>query len=167
MIKRRNLWVLGLIVAGLYLLLAFALVQAGEAKKYYGATLIWDRNAEGDLAGYKIYYKVGESGHPYNGTVFTVGPSPITYPVADAHDSSSGVTRVVPFSFLVAAPPAGEEQIIRVAVTAFDTEGLESGYSNELDIPVPGFWLDGKPPGAPADPVVVEGSIQFRFEVAY
>ena len=43
-------------------------------------TLIWNANTEPDLAGYKVYYKTGSSGVPYNGTGATEGSSvfPIT-----------------------------------------------------------------------------------------
>ncbi len=31
-------------------------------------TLAWDANTESDLAGYKVYYKTGSAGEPYDGT---------------------------------------------------------------------------------------------------
>jgi hypothetical protein len=41
------------------------------------ATLAWDPNSEPDLDGYKVYYKTGSSGEPYDGTGATQGDSPI------------------------------------------------------------------------------------------
>ena len=39
-------------------------------------TLEWDDNTETDLAGYKLYYKSGSGGTPYNGTDANGGASP-------------------------------------------------------------------------------------------
>jgi fibronectin type 3 domain-containing protein len=83
-----------------------------------GVTLEWDANTEPDLAGYKVYYKTGSSGAPYDGTGATEGDSPID--VSDVttytlHGQAEGVA----YFFVV---------------TAYDTEGLESDYSNEVTI---------------------------------
>lgn len=79
-------------------------------------SLAWDANTEPDLAGYKLYYKTDSSGPPYNGTGATEGDSPIdvgNVTEFTIHGLSDGVTY-----YFVAA--------------AYDTEGLESGYSNEV-----------------------------------
>ena len=80
-------------------------------------TLQWDTNTEPDLAGYEVYYKTNSSGEPYDGTGATEGDSPID--VGDIttftlHSLADGVT----YFFVV---------------TAYDSEGLESDYSNEVD----------------------------------
>lgn len=80
-------------------------------------TLEWDANTEPDLAGYRVYYKTGSSGPPYDGAGATEDGSPIdigndtTYTVHGLNDS-------ITYFFVV---------------TAYDTEGLESEYSNEVN----------------------------------
>ncbi len=79
-------------------------------------TLAWDPNSEPDLAGYRVYYKEAFSGPPYNGTGATEGDSPIE--VGNVTEFTlSGLTDGVTYFFVV---------------TAYDTEGLESDYSNEV-----------------------------------
>jgi len=79
-------------------------------------TLQWDANTEPDLAGYKVYYKQVSSGPPYNGTGATEGNSPI-----DVGNTTTctvtGLIDGVTYFFVV---------------TAYDSEGLESDYSNEV-----------------------------------
>jgi len=85
--------------------------------------LEWDGNTEPDLAGYKVYYKTGSSGPPYNGTGATEGDSPIN--VGNVTQKSlSGLTDGVTYF---------------IAITAYDNEtpSLESGYSNEADTKAP------------------------------
>ena len=80
-------------------------------------TLAWDPNTEPDLDGYMVYYKQVSSGPPYNGTGATEGDSPIdvgNVTEFTVHGLTDGATY-----FFVA--------------TAYDTEGLESGYSNEVN----------------------------------
>ncbi len=80
-------------------------------------TLAWDPNSEPDFAGYKVYYKTVSSGPPYSGTGATEGDSPIdvgNVTEFTVHDLTDGVT----YFFVV---------------TAYDTEALESGYSNEVN----------------------------------
>lgn len=79
-------------------------------------TLAWDANTEPDLAGYQIYYKTESSGEPYDGTGAAEGDSPIdvgNVTVFTIH----GLVEGVAYYFVA---------------TAYDTEGLESGYSNEV-----------------------------------
>jgi hypothetical protein len=68
-------------------------------------TIAWDANVESDLAGYKIYY--GTAPGVY-GTSITIGTQ-TTYT-------------------LTGLPPG----TYYIAVTAYNTAGLESGYSNEV-----------------------------------
>lgn len=78
--------------------------------------LAWDASIEPDLAGYKLYYKTDTSGPPYNGTGATEGDSPIdvgNLTEFSVHSLTDGIT----YFFVV---------------TAYDIEGLESGYSNEV-----------------------------------
>jgi hypothetical protein len=78
-------------------------------------TLAWDPNSESDLAGYKLYYKMGTSGAPYDGVDSLQGASPIDV---------GNVT-----TFTVSGLSDSEDYYF--VVTAYNTEGLESGYSNE------------------------------------
>jgi len=94
------------------LILTFSATFAHSAE----VTLVWDPNTAPDLAGYKIYYKTESSGAPYNGTGVTEGDSPIdvgNQTEFTLHSLTDDVTY-----FFVA--------------TAYDTEGLESDYSEEL-----------------------------------
>ena len=77
-------------------------------------TVQWDANAEPDLSGYKVYYKTGSSGEPYNGIGATEGASPVD--VGNVTEFTlHGLTDGITYFF---------------AITAYDTEGLISDYSN-------------------------------------
>ena len=69
-------------------------------------TLTWNLNPENDVAGYVLYY--GKASGIYSRSVEVTAP-PVT------------VTTTTKKTFFV--------------VTAFDTMGLESGYSNEVHYP--------------------------------
>ena len=80
-------------------------------------TLAWDANTEPNLAGYMIYYDTDGSGEPYDGTGAMEGDAPIdvgNVTEFTLHDLSDG-------------------EVHFFAVTAYNDEGLESGYSNEVD----------------------------------
>ncbi len=79
-------------------------------------TLQWDANTEPDLAGYRLYYKTGSSGAPYDGTGATEGASPI---------DAENVTEFTLHSL-------SDTEVYFFVVTAHDTEDLESEYSNEV-----------------------------------
>jgi len=70
------------------------------------ATLEWDPNSEPDLAGYKLHYGLASRSY---GTVIDVG-NQTSYTLAD-----------------LAVGPT-----YYIAATAYNTSGLESGYSNEV-----------------------------------
>jgi hypothetical protein len=92
-------------------------------------TIAWDPNTDPDLAGYKIYYKTESSGPPYNGTGFIEGDSPID--VGNQMEFTlHGLIDDVNYFF---------------AATAYDTEELESDYSEELI-----YNTDNHPPTADA-----------------
>ncbi len=86
-------------------------------------TLRWDENTESDLAGYKLYYKADSSGSPYDGTGAHQGPSPVDIPLSSLSDPNNP-------EFTITELDAGH--IYFLALTAYDTEDNESGYSNEV-----------------------------------
>ena len=72
-------------------------------------TLAWDANTESDLAGYKIYY--GTSARSYQSSV-----------------NAGNVT-----SYQLTGLTPG--QVYFIALTAYDTAGYESDFSNEVSGP--------------------------------
>ncbi|MBW2562649.1 MAG: fibronectin type III domain-containing protein [Deltaproteobacteria bacterium] len=86
-------------------------------------TLRWDKNTETDLAGYKLYYKADSAGSPYDGTGSDQGPSPVDIPLNTLSDPDNP-------EFTITGLDAGH--IYFLVLTAYDTEGDESGYSNEV-----------------------------------
>ncbi len=89
----------------------FALIACGTAVLAADIKLAWDANTESDLAGYKVYYGTVSGAY---GTVISVGNQP---------------------NYTVTGLPAGTYYF---AVTAYNTEGLESGFSNEVSATVSG-----------------------------
>jgi len=87
-------------------------------------TLAWTSNTEGDLAGYYIYYKSGTSGRPYNGTGVDEGSSPIKIPKEElfAHSATPEYT----------LHGLSDTETSYLVLTAYDTEGNESLFSNEV-----------------------------------
>ena len=94
-------------------------------------TLKWAANTEPDLAGYKIYYKDGFSGAPYDGVDIDQGPSPISLIIDDPGDPYY----VDPDNpeFLLTGLDDNEDYFL--VVTAYDNEEPynESGFSNEVN----------------------------------
>ena len=81
--------------------------------------LSWDANSEPNLGGYKVYYKADSSSLPFDGAEALEGPSPLI-----VHDLTtatiSGLDPARPYYF---------------AVTAYDSTGNESIYSNIVTVP--------------------------------
>ena len=84
-------------------------------------TLAWDANTETDLMGYKIHYDTSP-GNPYYGTDADQGMSPIIVFLNDLDDLHN------PKFTLTGLGDSGDYYF---ALTAFDNENLESGFSNE------------------------------------
>ncbi len=95
--------------------------------------LAWDPNTETDLAGYKIYFGTTKGG-PYNaqGSPIVIAKTAqgfvVTSPEWKVPNLASGTWYFV--------------------ATAYDAEGLESGYSNEV--------VTNGSPGAPANLKIME-----------
>jgi hypothetical protein len=108
-----------------FILLAFAFFSLVTPANAINITLQWDPNSESDLAGYKVYYKTGSSGEPYNGTSADQGPSPITVLVEDLDDPNAPA---------YALSGLDENKVYFFSVTAYNDSYLESVYSEEADI---------------------------------
>ena len=91
-------------------------------------TLAWGSNSEPDLGGYFIYYKTGASGTPYNGTGAVEGNSPIQVPIADLDNPAFPEYTIHGLS---------DTETTYFVLTAYDTDGNESGYSNEVSYQPP------------------------------
>lgn len=92
-----------------------------------GIRVTWAPNSEEDLAGYKVYYGNASGSYTTNVDVGNI----CIYDIKD-----------VP-----------EKTTYYIAVTAYDTSGNESGYSQEAFINTP----DITPPGIPGVPVLTAG----------
>ncbi len=93
-------------------------------------TLQWDPNTEPDLAGYVIYYAEGHRGPPFDGIGSDKGPSPIFTSMSGA--TGHQIDNSDPVTFVMNLP--GDKGVVDYcfAVTAYDTEGRESGFSNQV-----------------------------------
>jgi hypothetical protein len=91
----------------LTVLIVFAMVSAATAKT---VTLAWDANTEPDVAGYMIYYSLGNPGPPYNGVGASEGDSPVNV----------GLVTTATLSNLP------DDVDVYVSATAYNTSGLES-----------------------------------------
>lgn len=95
----------------------FAVADAGDV------TMSWDANQEENLAGYKLYYKGESDSETYEGTGATEGDSPVVIYLEDLEDTDSPTFTVTGLE---------EGQYYSFALTAFDTDGLESDFSEEV-----------------------------------
>jgi hypothetical protein len=112
----------------LTLLLCFSLIAPGYS---LDVTLAWNANTEPDLAGYKLYYKTGSSGPPYNGAGAAEGDSPITLTIYDPGDPYDLDDPDNPQFTLTGLNDA---EVYFFAVTAYDNKSApaESSFSNEV-----------------------------------
>ncbi len=89
-------------------------------------TLAWDPNTEADLAGYRLYYGTASGNYP---TSVDVGKATL-YKILGLF----------------------EGQTYYFAVTAYNTAGVQSGYSNEVSYTVPTTTPPNSAPSTPAVP---------------
>jgi len=105
---------------------------AAPAAHALDLTIQWDANTEPDLAGYKIYYKTGSSGPPYDGT--HPKDSSLDSPIMLKTTDFPGANYIDPANprplFKITGLP--DNQIYYLTMTAHDTEGLESDYAVEI-----------------------------------
>ena len=121
----------------LFFALLFFTVTPGYA---LDITLVWDANMESDIAGYKIYYDI-DAGPPYDGMEAQEGFSPIDVMLGQDEDSDLDIVQYTTHGL-----PDG---IYFFSVTAYNSKGLESGYSNEVST---GSYSKNQPPMADAGP---------------
>jgi chitodextrinase len=103
--------------------------------------LSWDANTESDLAGYKVYYKADSSSPPFDGVGAVEGASPVD-------------TRNLTTATISGLDP---DRTYSFAVTAYNTTGIESAYSNIVTV------LEAVPPSvslsAPLNNSIVSGDV--------
>lgn len=104
-------------------------------------TLAWDANSESNLAGYKLFYKTGSPEAPYDGTGLFEGDSPITINLADLEMVSAPTFKLTGLE---------EGKTYYLALTAFDTDSLESDYSRAVN-----HTVNELPPAIPQNFVIV------------
>ena len=117
----------GIFACSLFLLILFSPPSIYSAD----VTIAWDANTESDLAGYYVYYKTGSSGPPYNGTGAAEGNSPIQVSESELDTPEDPEYTIHGLS---------DTESTYIVLTAYDTDGNESGYSNQV------FY---QPPSAP------------------
>lgn len=83
-------------------------------------TLQWDPDPQGTLAGYKVYYQADSASFPFTGTGATQGNSPV--------DVGSQTTATITGLDLA-------HHTYYFAVTAYNSAGQESGFSNVFSFP--------------------------------
>jgi hypothetical protein len=109
-VLRARLWNRGLVM--MISVLLFGTVASADQ-----VTLQWDANTESDLAGYIVYWDNDQAGEPYTHTV-TMTLSEDENPDLNVVEKTiTGLISGTTYWFVV---------------TAYDTENLESGYSNEV-----------------------------------
>lgn len=101
--------------------LFFCFVTMGYTKD---ATLMWSKNTESDLDGYKVYYKSGSSGPPYNGMGAKEGDSPLTISLQEMDNPEQPEYTIHDLD---------DNEDYYFVLTAYDIYERESGYSNEVD----------------------------------
>ncbi len=107
------------------------IVKAGQSRIW----ISWDANTESDLAAYRVYYRLGQNGPPYDGVAAIDGtPSPVQ--VAATNALLRGLTLGTNYF---------------VAVSAVDSTGNESRLAPAIEV----FTI----PSAPAPPTAV--AVQF------
>jgi hypothetical protein len=111
------------IIASIVFILLFSFPSTTRAADI---TLAWDANPEDNVGGYKLYYKTGSPGPPYNGTDAYQGPSPIDIPVYELGNPSYPEYTLTDLR---------DDQIYYFTVTAYSNQdpNRESGFSNEVN----------------------------------
>ena len=107
----------------LFLFVIFVFLVSPNFAHGYDPSFAWDANTESDIAGYNIYYKTDSSNVAYNSTGANEGSSPIQIPVTSLSDPENP-------QFTIHGLNDTESYFF--VITAYDTAGNESNFSNEL-----------------------------------
>ncbi|OFZ19110.1 MAG: hypothetical protein A2X94_10195 [Bdellovibrionales bacterium GWB1_55_8] len=99
--------------------LAALLLFQWNAASASSVILEWDPSTDSDLAGYNVYYQADSSAIPFQGVGATNGAAPI----------NGGNTTTYTIDGLE------DDHVYYFAVTAYNSAGLESVYSNIISIP--------------------------------
>lgn len=86
-------------------------------------TLAWSPNTEVDVEGYRLYYKIGANGPPYNGVGATEGDAPITIWTDELYNPDQPEFTIHGLE---------ENETYYFVLTAYDIDGYESAYSEEV-----------------------------------
>lgn len=86
-------------------------------------TIAWSPNSESDVEGYKLYYKTGVNGPPYNGVGATEGDAPITIWTDELYNPEQPEFTIHGLN---------ENETYYFVLTAYDIDGYESAYSDEV-----------------------------------
>jgi len=109
----------------LAMLFACVLCLAGQSSCFASTVVLqWDPNTDADLAGYKVYYQADSSTPPFTGKATNEGAKGGDSPINVGNITTatiSGLDPTQPYYF---------------AVTAYNTSGVESAYSNIVYVPV-------------------------------
>jgi chitinase len=111
-----------------YALIMFLFVLSMTIKvyAYEDITLKWHPNTEPDLAGYNVYYKIGTyGGEPYDGQDQIGYEGGLVDSPFDVGNRTE-VTLTIPSEYTT--------DVYYFVVTAYNTEGYESGFSNEVKL---------------------------------
>jgi chitinase len=118
-------------------------------------TLAWDENTEPDIAGYRVYYRIGSSGSYvmslYDGTGIENGNSPIDIPVYEDENPDPRFVEIDLHGL-------DENLDYYFVVTAYNIEGYESAPSNEASLVGGVAGGDSPTPDASAESVGLGGS---------
>ena len=136
-----------MIFSRLLMFICICLVAAGSISFARDVSVRWDSNTESDLAGYKIYYKIGSAAEPFDIVGATKGPSDttatltgldpaLTYYLAATAYNEAGIESllsdvvvfydIVPPSVSITAPAHNSTVIgsTNVTVDAVDASGI-------------------------------------------
>ena len=119
--KKNNMMKLNkVVVFFLALLQVMAVVLVLPGAGFAASVLLnWDPSSDADLAGYHVYYQANSAALPFAGTGAAEGSAPINA----ANTTTATVAGLDPGSSYY------------FAVTAYNTAGVESVYSNIIEIP--------------------------------
>ena len=88
-------------------------------------TLAWAANTEPDLAGYYLYYKIGNPSEPFDGTGVSQGDSPIKIPLAQLSDPDNPEYTLTGLD---------DQAVYYFVLTAYDNEDPEN-ETPEIETP--------------------------------